>query len=88
MVELVSGRRDVALVLEAERAVPWIRGTAGSPCPGRSCEHVDDPNGTRGPKGERRVFARSGLNAIGILFLIHETRTQMRRILDFDPLVE
>ena len=69
--ELSSGRPVDLLVLEAERgAVPWISGSAVSPSPGRSCEHVDDENGTRGRKGERRVFARSGLNALMVFYVI------------------
>ena len=54
--------RVVAPVLEAERtvSVPWIRGSAGAPRHGRSCEHVDDPTERRGRKGECQVFARSG----------------------------
>ena len=40
-------------------------------------------------KENARCLQEVALNSIGILFLIHETRTQiLRRILDFDPLVE
>ena len=70
--------RAVARVLESVRVV-CIRGSADFPSHGRSREHVDDPTERRGRKGERRVFARSGLKSIGILFLTSpKKRTQMR----------
>ena len=87
MVELSSGRA-VALVLGlAVVVVPWIRGSAEAPGPGRSCEDFDDPTRTRGRKGERRrVSERSGfeLNWVS-LFLAPKKHTNDK---DFDPPLE
>ena len=65
--QLAAGRA-VAVVLELV-VVAWIRGSVEVPSPGRSCELFDASTGRGGPEGERHdVFARSGLNSIGILF--------------------
>ena len=56
--------------LGGAEVVAWIRGSAEAPSHGRSCEDFDESTGTGGRKGEPHgVFARSGFNSIGILFL-------------------